>query len=84
VRIKSEYVKAELAKLGIVRKQNRTRISRASGFGDDPGKHLATLYVKQQRKENDRSATWFDVNDAYIAGFKAAEIVRAAQRRGVV
>lgn len=82
--IKSQYVKEQLAKLGQVPREplvKRQRKPREITIVEDPAAHLAGLYVKQMRKGESRDATWFDVRDAYIEGFKAAEVARAAVRR---
>lgn len=87
MRIKSQYVKEQLAKIGegfetprqaLVTRQRKPRETK---LADDPAAHLAGLYVKHMRRGESRDATWFDVRDAYIEGYKAAEVTRAAQRR---
>jgi hypothetical protein len=74
VKIRSPYVLGELAKLGA---QPRPKRPPRSGrppspiAPSEPGYHAAVMHVSMTRRKEDRDSTWFDVRDAYLAGYKA-------------
>lgn len=71
--IKSEYVRAELAKLGVSPKPKRAPVVRRKQQAEPlrrPGYYGAMMHVRNMRRGDFRSATWFDVRDAYLAGYE--------------
>lgn len=64
----------ELAKLGVAPKATRTLRPKSPLLSSEPGHHAATMHVSIIRRKEDRDSTWFDVRDAYLAGFKAGYI----------
>jgi len=67
-------VLGELAKLGAEPKPRRSMgrgRPKSPIAPSEPGYHAAVMHVSMIRRKEDRDSTWFDVRDAYLAGFKA-------------
>jgi hypothetical protein len=79
-KVRSPYVLAELAKLGIDPRRSSLvtkRVPKPKKIEFDerePGYDAAMVHIRQVRATDPRPATWFDVRDAYIAGFRAGQL----------
>jgi hypothetical protein len=80
-------VKAELQKLGKEPKPKRDplvkrgRPRKPVAEPQEPGYYGSLMHIKDIRKRDDRPATWFDVRDAYIAGYRAGELAGSTASR---
>ena len=82
--IRSQYVRDELAKLGIYPNRStlvpkRTaRPRQPEAQPQEPGYYAAMMHVRMVRHGAPDESTWFNVRDAFIAGYKAGLIAGAA------
>lgn len=82
-----EYVRERLAEIGVAppikrRARSITKRPKPTTLQNDQLSYFANLYIRtQRRKKPDCSATWFDVHDAYKAGYEAAQLVHEVRAR---